>query len=86
MFTPLLLALVCPALEAPTNGFIIMVGDAPHNYMDSIAEFHCDVTFKLVGEMSLVCLSTERWSSDTPTCTKEKCHILNGNCICYLMK
>ncbi|XP_078575765.1 uncharacterized protein LOC144861667 [Branchiostoma floridae x Branchiostoma japonicum] len=53
----------CPILSAPENGEIS--GGAQH---DDVVTFTCNQGYRLMGESSLRCQATAKWSGTTPTC------------------
>ena len=64
-------AVMCPALDSPTDGSMSYVDIAPRNQMDSIITFSCNDNFELVGQESVVCLPDGSWSEAVPSCVGE---------------
>jgi len=69
-FAPTCEAVICPALDAPTDGSMSYVDIAPRNQMDSIISFSCNDNFELVGQESVVCLPDGTWCEEAPSCVE----------------
>lgn len=58
---------MCPNLTDPANGTVVVESLR----VGSIANYSCDIGFKLVGPSSLECEPRGRWSDVEPVCESE---------------
>ncbi|XP_053376346.1 uncharacterized protein LOC128547458 [Mercenaria mercenaria] len=58
----------CETIEAPVNGTMNITGLT----FGSDVTFQCDVGYKLTGAEKIECLSTGKWSANTPYCRLKK--------------
>ncbi len=60
------LAIICPKLDNPDNGRVVVSGLTP----SSIADYTCDKGFKLIGTSWRKCLDNGEWSGEAPVCKR----------------
>ena len=65
-------ALTCPALQAPTNGRVVVSGLV----FGSEARYSCDSGYSLEGEASRTCRENGAWSGIPPICQAIQCELL----------
>lgn len=58
------LAILCPELEDPENGFV----ETTDNRVGDVADYQCDYGFALEGDSQRACLLSGEWSGEAPTC------------------
>lgn len=86
-------AIVCPAPEVPTRGYISCTpslsspasAGTPHA-SGTVCTFSCDEGHELQGALSMECVHSGQWTSTPPTCTAVRCPLLkspeNGQISC----
>ncbi|XP_055682887.1 sushi, von Willebrand factor type A, EGF and pentraxin domain-containing protein 1 isoform X2 [Lutzomyia longipalpis] len=65
----------CGAPARPDRGSIVLLNST--TTVGSIATFHCDTDFWLVGPQELTCMKEGKWSGDAPTCELITCETPN---------
>ncbi|CAE1254909.1 unnamed protein product [Acanthosepion pharaonis] len=62
---------MCPAPAVHVNS--ILMTSAKHFYYGSVADYECEIGYKIVGRNRLTCLSSGQWDHETPSCELEHC-------------
>ena len=70
MYWVFALEIMCPNLENPTNGAVMVSGMNPGD----TATYTCISGYELVGAATLVCGLDGMWSPDPPVCRRELSH------------
>ncbi|XP_063401402.1 sushi, von Willebrand factor type A, EGF and pentraxin domain-containing protein 1-like [Mytilus trossulus] len=65
---------ICTTVTCPAKSFIENGRVEGNNAYNSSLFFTCNEGYKVVGQPSLVCLSSGLWSGITPNCTKVECN------------
>lgn len=60
---------MCPAPAVHVNS--ILMTSAKHFYYGSVADYECEIGYKIVGRNRLTCLSSGQWDHETPSCECE---------------
>ena len=59
--------IMCPALENPPNGNLVLSG----NTVGETADYTCNTGFILVGDSTLTCGGDGQWSGSPPVCNRK---------------
>ena len=59
--------IMCPALENPTNGNLVLSG----NTFGETADYTCNTGFILEGDSTLTCGGDGQWSGSPPVCNRK---------------
>ncbi|XP_066299942.1 uncharacterized protein, partial [Branchiostoma lanceolatum] len=62
---PVCTATLCPILNAPVDGEML---PPEENIYGSMARFRCRLGFDMVGQETITCLTSGKWSAPEPTC------------------
>lgn len=64
---------MCPTLPDPLNGSVMVTGRDVGNQ----ALYACNAKFKLVGQLTRICLSSGSWSGSAAMCVRKLIYIID---------